>query len=144
MLKRFGTIALKDSWAYPRLLSQANETGLYIADMFARGPYEHLSFRTTVKLEGYQVEESIWWWAHWKIRWRGRCLPFDGGSCLRWIMSKTHKSLKLDTGMEKRAENCGREKEEQGKHSPELNKSKGVGGWRERSGWAAIEPGVPH
>lgn len=40
-------------------------------------------------------------------------------------MDKTHKSLKLDTEMEKGAETCGREKEEQGKHSPELNKSKG-------------------
>lgn len=43
-------------------------------------------------------------------------------------MDKAHKSLKLDTEMEKGAEKCGREKEEQGKHSLELNKSKGVGG----------------
>lgn len=54
--------SLKDSWAHPRYLSQTlqgNKTGICIPDMFADGLSEHQDFRTTVKLEGYQVEESI-------------------------------------------------------------------------------------
>lgn len=53
-------VFIKGSWAHPRYLSQplqGNKTGICIPDMFAGGPSEHQGFRTTVKLEVYQVEE---------------------------------------------------------------------------------------
>lgn len=53
---------LKGSWVHPRYLSQSfqgNKTGICILDMFVGGPSEDQGFRTTVKLEVYQVEESI-------------------------------------------------------------------------------------